>query len=92
MAVNSILFKLQLTMEKRLLENIVDKEQVQDCTLACTPTCTRNQHQSVSGCVLLSYNFEPSKDAPFPFIVKSNEAKLIFKSDKEEQKSGFALT
>ena len=37
-------------------------------------------------------NFEPSKDAPFPFIVKSNEAKLIFKSDKEEQKSGFALT
>ena len=32
------------------------------------------------------------EDAPFPFIVKSNEAKLIFKSDKEEQKSGFALT
>ena len=92
MAVNSILFKLQLTMEKRLLENIVDKEQVQNCTLACTLSCTRNQHQSVIGCILLSYNFEPSKDAPFPFIVKSNEAKLIFKSDKEEQKSGFALT
>ena len=92
MVVNSILFKLQLTMEKRRLENIVDKEPVHNCTLACTPTCTRNRHQSVSERVLLSYSFEPSKDAPFPFIVKSNEAKLIFKSDKEEQKSGFALT
>ena len=45
---------------------------------------------SITFRIIITLN--PQKDAPFPFIVKSNEAKLIFKSDKEEQKSGFALT